>query len=277
VIDDKAIALPPIDHAQANALIRETRISRLLAGYRSVPPARIDAAAGVVDALSAMIVDLPDIVELDINPLLVDEQGVIALDARVLITAEPQTEVRLAIRPAPMHWAANLETRTGLHFHVRPVRADDELLLATFFEQVSSEDLRFRFLTGLSRVGHDLLAAMTRVDYRRTISFLALDENGEHVIAAATLAADPDLTRAEVALATRSDMKGKGVSWALFEHILRYAEAEGIKTVEAIESADHRAAIRMEREMGSVATTDADDPTVRVVRKTFAAIEPQGA
>jgi len=269
VVNDKALALPPIDDAQAHALIGATRISRLLAGYRNVPPARVDAVAAVLDALSAMTVDLPDIAELDINPLLVDEQGTIALDARVRITAAPQTVSRLAIRPAPMQWAADLSTRDGLHFHVRPVRADDEPLLAAFFTCVTPDDLQYRFLTGLSHVDHDRLVAMTRVDYRRTISFLAFPEGGTDVIATAMLATDPDRTRAEVALTTRSDMKGRGVSWALFEHVLRYAQAEGIPTVEAIERTDHAAAIRMEREMGFVATADPDDPTTFVARRTF--------
>lgn len=273
VIDDKAIALPPIDIAQAQALIGRTRISRLLAGYRNVPPARVEAAAAVLDALSAMTVDLPDIVELDINPLLVDASGAIALDARVRITAQPQLASRLAIRPVPMQWAADLVTQSGLRFHVRPVRADDEPLLAAFFEHVSPEDLRYRFLTGLVHVQHDQIAIMTRVDYRRTISFLAFDETGKDVIATAMLAADADRKRAEVALATRSDMKGRGISWALFEHVLNYARAEGIETVEAIECADHEAAIRMEREMGFVSTVDPDDPTMRIVRRDLGAKE----
>jgi len=274
VVNDKAIALPPIDDAQAHALIGATRISKLLAGYRNVPPARVDLAAAVLGALSAMTVDLPDIAELDINPLLVDAQGAIALDARVRITAEPQTVSRLAIRPAPMQWAADLVTQEGLRFRVRPVRADDEPLLAAFFARVSPDDLRHRFLTGLSRVDHDRLAMMTRVDYSRTISFLAFDETRADVIATAMLATDPDRIRAEVALTTRSDMKGKGVSWALFEHVLRYAQAEGIETVEAIERTDHAAALRMEREMGFVATVDPDDPTIFVARRTFGPKEP---
>ncbi|MCI4592462.1 bifunctional acetate--CoA ligase family protein/GNAT family N-acetyltransferase [Sphingobium sp. BYY-5] len=269
ILADKVLALPPIDDAQARALIGRTRISKLLAGYRGEPAANIDALAAALDALSAITVDLPDIVELDINPLLIDANGVIALDARIRITAEPQTVSRLVLRPAPMEWASTLATQNGLSFFVRPVRADDEALLADFFAHVSPEDLRFRFLTGLSIVDHDRLAMMTRVDYRRTISFLAFDEDRKTVIATAMLAADPDRTRAEVALTTRADMKKKGLSWTLFEYVLRYAKAEGIGTVEAIECADHDAAIRMEREMGFTAMADPDDPTVRIVRRVL--------
>jgi len=267
ILADKALALPPIDDAQARALIGQTRISKLLAGYRGETAANIDALAAVLDALSAITIDLPDIVELDINPLLVDADGVIALDARIRITPEPQAVSRLVLRPAPMEWASTLVSQNGLRFFVRPVRADDEGLLADFFAHVSPEDLRFRFLTGLSTVGHDRLGMMTRVDYRRTISFLAFDEDRKTVIATAMLAADPDRTRAEVALTTRSDMKAKGLSWTLFDYVLRYAKAERIGTVEAIECADHDAAIRMEREMGFTSVADPDDPTVRIVRR----------
>ncbi|RYE57114.1 MAG: hypothetical protein EOP18_03230 [Rhizobiaceae bacterium] len=111
---------------------------------------------------------------------------------------------------------------------------------------------------------------MTRADYRRTITFLAFDATRESVIAAAMLAAEPDRTRAEVALTTRSDVKQAGVSWALFEHVLRYAQSEGIGTIEALEYADHEAALRMERELGFVVTSDPDDATLRIATRTFA-------
>lgn len=269
IIADKALTLAPIDHSQAQGLIRQTRISRLLAGYRHEPAANLEAVADVLDALSAMTVDLPDILELDINPLLVDADGVVALDARIRITPSADAPSRLVIRPVPLEWSADLATRTGLALHVRPVRADDEPLLAAFFAKVSPEDLRFRFLSGVVSVGHDRLAMMTKVDYRRTITFLAFAGDRSEVVAAAMLASDPDRTRAEIALTTRADMKGQGISWTLFEHVMRYAKAERIGVVEAIECADHEVALHMERELGFETRADADDPTIRIVRRTL--------
>lgn len=264
VLADKALTLPPIDHADALALIERTRVASLLHGFRHVPAANLDSVARVLDALSAMVQDLPDVVELDINPLLVNAKGAIALDARARLTKAPQSASQMTIRPAPMHWSAELTTREGHRFHARPVRPDDEARLAEFFRHVSPDDLRFRFLSGIAEVGHDRLAAMTRVDYRRTITFLAFAEDRETVIATAMLAADPDRTRAEVALATRADLKHSGVSWALFEHVLRYARAERIGKVEAIEYADHEAALQMERELGFAIASDPEDPTLRI-------------
>lgn len=267
ILADKALALPPIDHADALALIDRTAIAKRLKGYRNVPPADVERVAEVLDALAAMTVDLPDISELDINPLLVDAAGVIALDARVRMAPEPQTASRLVIRPAPMQWSADLATRSGAKIHVRPVRADDESLLADFFAHVSPEDLRFRFLGGMATVRHEQLTMMTRVDYRRTISFLAFDRDNGTLLAAAMLAADPDRTRAEVAMATREDAKATGVSWTLLLHVMRYAKAEGIGRIEAVEYADHDAALRMERELGFVVASDPEDATLRIATK----------
>ncbi|AMK26263.1 bifunctional acetate--CoA ligase family protein/GNAT family N-acetyltransferase [Sphingobium sp. TKS] len=274
ILNDRAIDLVPVDHAQARALIAQTRISGMLAGYRNVPAADVEGLADVVDAVSAMAVDLPDLLELDINPLVVSAAGVIALDARARITPEPATASRLTIRAAPEGWASDLVTEHGFRFHVRPVRPDDEPAVASFFDQVSAEDLRFRFMSGVPKVHHDQITMMTRVDYLRTISFLAFDEEDGGIIALAMLATDPDRSRAEIALTTRADMKGKGISWTLLEHVLRYAKAEGIETVESIECADHDAALRMERELGFVTIADPDDPTVRIARKNMAGMRP---
>ncbi|AXB78128.1 GNAT family N-acetyltransferase [Novosphingobium sp. P6W] len=269
IIADKALALPPIDHAQALALIGKTRMSRLLAAYRGKPAANIEAVANVLDALSAMAEDIPDILELDINPLLVDPDGVLALDARIRICAATAKSSRLVIYPAPIEWASTLVTQTGTSIYVRPVRADDTQLLAAFFERVSADDLRFRFLNGALHVNHEVISAMTNVDYRRTTTFLAFEEGQAEVIATAMLAADQEGLRAEVALATRSDAKGKGISWTLLEYVLRYAKARGIEIVEAIENAGHHEAIDMEREMGFAVSSDPADPTIRIVTRTF--------
>ena len=270
LLNDKAIDLLPIDHAQADALIARTHMSRMLGQYRNVSAADVESVADVLDAVSAMAVDLPDLLELDINPLIVSAAGVIALDARARITAEAATASRLVVRSPPEEWTSDLITEQGLRFHVRPVLPDDEPAVASLFDHVSREDLRFRFMSGVAKVSREQIVMMTRVDYVRTISFLAFGEDGD-LLAIAMLATDPDRTRAEIALSTRTDMKSKGLSWTLFEHVLRYAKAEGIETVESIESADHDAALRMERELGFVTIADPDDPTVRIARKSLAA------
>lgn len=260
-IDDVAIGLPPLDGDLARAMIAETRISRLLAGYRQVPAADIDALVAVIEAVSTLVIDFPEIAELDINPLIVDETGVVALDARVRV-ADPVAPI---IRPVPVQWTADLETRSGVRLHVRPVLPTDGDLLTAFFRHVSADDLRFRFLSAIREVGPERIAAMTQIDYRRTMTFLAFA--GDTLVAAAMLATDPDHVRAEVAISVRQDFKQKGVSWTLLDHVLRYARAEGIETVESVESADNRAALSLERDMGFRPVPSAGDSREMIVRK----------
>jgi acetyltransferase len=269
ILNDKALELAPLDAESTRAMISRTRIAHLLNGYRDEPAANIEGVANVLEALSAMVIDLPDILELDINPLVVDAAGVIALDARVRITTEADPASRLVIRPVPVEWTADLVTRAGDTLHVRPVEPTDEDRLAEFFRHVTSEDLRFRFLTGVREVSHDRIAAMTQIDYRRTMTFLAFDEDRHMVVAVATLAADPDRVRAEVALTVRSDRKQHGISWTLLDHVVRYAKAEGISVIESLESASNAAAIGLEREMGFVSHACPGDPTVRIVRRVL--------
>ncbi len=266
LLKDRSFGLPPLDDRLARQMIAGTRISKLLAGYRDEPPADIAGVSAVLCALSTMAIELPEIAELDINPLLVDSRGVVALDARIRITADAAPPSRLVIRPIPMQWAADLVTRSGLAFHVRPVRPEDEPALAAFFTHVSPEDIRFRFLSPVREVGHERLAAMTQIDYWRTMTFLGFADDGETVIAAATLAADPDRLRAEVAISIRSELKGRGIAWTLLEHVISYAKAEGIGAIESVESADSAAAIDLEREMGFTVRPDPGDPALRIVR-----------
>lgn len=164
-------------------------------------------------------------------------------------------------------WSRDLTTRTGLVFHVRPVRPDDEAALAEFFRHVTPDDLRFRFLAGVREVSHDRIVALTHVDHRQTENFLAFAADGKTVMATAMLACDAALEKGEVAISIRAEDKHKGVGWELLRHIARYAQAKGVKALESIESRENHVAIELEREQGFVAETYPDDATLLLIRK----------
>jgi acetyltransferase len=107
---------------------------------------------------------------------------------------------------------------------------------------------------------------MTQIDYWRTMTFLAFGDDRRTIMAEATLATDPNGERAEVAISIRPDLKHRGISWTLLEHVLRYAQAQGIAVVESVESAENDAAIGLEREMGFTSTACPGDATLRIVR-----------
>ncbi len=267
VTRDVAFGLPPLDSVLAGEMIENTRVARLLAAYRDVPAVDIDAVVRALNAVSALVIDMPEIAQLDINPLFADEHGVTALDARIALSTE-KAGSQLVIRPAPMEWSADLTTRDGVRMHVRPILPDDEDALADLFHHVTSDDLRFRFMTGLREVGRDRLVAMTQIDYWRTMHFLAFAPDGT-AIASALLACDPDRDRAELAVSVRGDFKGRGVSWTLVEHVVRYAEAEGIGAIESVESCENRAALALEREVGFVPVAGTDLGSEVVLRRVL--------
>ena len=181
-IDDKALALPPLDANLAADMIARTRVSRILAAYRDVPAADAQAVQQVLVALSQMAADLPEIRELDINPLLADARGVIAVDARIAVAPVPATQrkgsghLRFAIRPYPQEWETPFTTRDGREVLIRPVRPEDEALFKTFFSKITAEDLRLRFFAPVRDFSHAFIARLIQIDYARAIAFTAVDQ-----------------------------------------------------------------------------------------------------
>jgi L-amino acid N-acyltransferase YncA len=173
-------------------------------------------------------------------------------------------------------WNRNLTTRTGFRLHVRPARPADLGTVAEFFTHVTHQDLRFRFLTGLNVVGERQIAALTHVDHRQSEDFLAFTEDGSTMIATAMLACDATMERGEVAIAIHKDFKNRGLGWTLLDHIARYAQAKGVRTLQSIESRDNHMAIAVERDMGFTVASDPDDPsTVIVTRDLTSAPGPE--
>lgn len=163
----------------------------------------------------------------------------------------------------------SLNTRTGFRFRVRPAQPDNEAGLAEFFKHVTPEDLRFRFLTTLREVGHDRLAAMTKIDHRQTENFIALTEDGRTIIAFGMLSCDPALERGEVAISIRREYKHRGVGWELLRHICEVAKIKGVKAVESLEDRQNHEAIKIEREQGFEVDEFPDDARLVVLRRTF--------
>ena len=163
--------------------MQQTRIYRLLQGYRDRPAADLDAIADTLVRLSQLVVDCPALRELDINPLLANESGVIALDARIRIEGNeldvPAPNPRLAIRPYPNRWETTAETQSGLRVLIRPIRPADEPALAEFQTRLTPEDIRFRFLAPRKEFSHKTNARFTQIDYGRAMAFVALPRGSE--------------------------------------------------------------------------------------------------
>ena len=272
VIDDRALALPPLDLALASELIGRTRVARRLEAYRDVPAADLPAIALLLVKLAQLAADLPAVRELDINPLLADADGAVALDARVRIAPEPSPperrrgnwHPRFAIRPYPSDWERRIEVGERC-VHVRPVRPDDEDMFRAFFAQVDPEDVRLRFFAPVRDFSHAFLARLTQLDYSRAIAFVALDDAAEEdrrMLGAVRLHANANHDTGEFAILVRSDIKGTGLGAALMRMMIDWARAEGIAVVEGSVLAENRPMRAVCRHLGFVEKAVPDDPSL---------------
>jgi acetyltransferase len=261
IIDDKALALPPLDLNLAHGLIRRTRVSRILDRYRDVPAARRDDVALTLVKLAQLAADIPEIRELDINPLLADETGVFALDARIAIASEggKSGRSRFALRPYPSEWERQLTLADGTAVFARPVRPEDEPLYKRFFARVSDEDLRLRFFAPVKDFNHAFTARLTQIDYARAMAFIALDPSSNEMLGAVRMHADANYETAEYAILLRSDLKGRGLGWSLMQLILEYARGEGLKRIHGQVLNENTTMLRMCRELGFDLKPDSDD------------------
>jgi len=270
IIRDTAVALPPLDVELARDLMGQTRIFKLLEGYRDQAPADLSAIAEALVRLSQLVVDCPAVKELDINPVLADETGVIALDARIRIEPrEVETEgpnPRLAIRPYPDQWERWTETADGDRILIRPIRPADEHLYGAFVAELSPEDIRFRFLSPRKEFSHKFIARFTQIDYSRAMAFVSLDKEQKELLGIARLAADPDYTKGEYAIIVRSDLKGTGIGWALMRHLIAYAETEGLRQLVGDVLANNQRMLDMCHSLGFQISPDPEDSSIYKVR-----------
>ncbi len=265
VLADRAIALPPLNRVLARELISRTRVAKLLAGYRDHPPAQLDAICDVLVTLSCMLADLPELVELDINPLWADENGVIALDARLRVSgaAGAAGAERFAIQPYPAQLAETL-VWDGRALLVRPIRPEDEAQHRAFTEGLAPEDLRLRFFSIRRELPRSELARLVQIDYAREMAFVALAKNAQgaaETMGVVRALTDPDNIEAEFAIILRSDLKGRGLGRLLLDKMIRYLKGRGTQRLVCDVLRENRAMRELARSCGFQVDPAASDGT----------------
>jgi acetyltransferase len=266
VLRDTAHALPPLDFNLARDMMQRTRVWRLLQGYRDFPAAKIEPIADVLVRLSYLTARHPELREIDINPLLADDKGAIALDARVKVAdAGADPRVPMSIRPYPSQWRIEADCAPIGTIVIRPIHPEDERLYEAFFAGVTAADRRLRFFGARSVLSHGFLARLTQIDYAREMAFVATSKVTGDLLGVARLVADPDYTRAEYAILVRSDLKGHGLGWRLMQQLIDYGKAEGLQELYGFVLTDNNTMLRMCRELGFTVEAEPDDASVRRV------------
>ncbi len=185
VLDDTAVALPPLDSVLAGDLIDRTRIGKLLSGFRNRPPADRAAIVAALNGLSQIVVDFPCVVAVDINPLLADARGLVALDARIEIDPAAVEQLgpnpKLAIRPYPAQWERSF-SKKGDRYQIRPIKPVDIDLYPDFLAKISPDDIRLRFLAARRAFPDEMLKRLTQLDYDRDMAFVALNVESKTLV-----------------------------------------------------------------------------------------------
>jgi acetyltransferase len=236
VTRDHAVGLPPLNLVLARDLVDRTRVAKLLAGYRNRPAANIDAVLAALVQVSRIVSDIPEIVELDLNPLLADSRGTVVLDARMrlaLADRSGSTLDRLAIRPYPRELEETVQWN-GAPLLLRPIRPEDGPAHLALFDALTPDDVRYRMFVRIRELQPSQLARFTQIDYDREMAFIATRSNSQgsaETLAVGRVVADPDNITAEFAVTVRSDLKGMGLGKMMMRKLIAYCRSRGTREI----------------------------------------------
>jgi acetyltransferase len=268
VLADRAVALPPLNVPLARALVAHTRVARLLEGWRDTPPVDQAALHAVLVAVSQLLADIPEIAELDINPLIVNFEGAIALDARIRVSAKrPAGAHNFAIRPYPAELIESVLWR-GRTLTLRPIRPEDEAQHREFLAKLDPEDIRMRVFYSRRSIEHSELARLMQIDYEREMAFVAVapDPDGvEQTLGVVRAVADPDNQDAEFGIIVRSDLKGQGLGELLMDKMIRYLRARGTQRLVGTVIPGNQRMRELARDLGFVESDAAGDGMTRAI------------
>ncbi|WP_410497882.1 GNAT family N-acetyltransferase [Chitinibacter sp. S2-10] len=273
VFNDVAVSLPPLNEYLADNLIRRTRVKQMLGAFRNQPPVDLDAVKMVLMRVSEMVCELPHIQQMDINPLVADENGVIAVDARVIIAPVPSKIRRyshMAIHPYPAHLASVTQLKNGMPMALRPVRPEDAELVATFISNLSEESRYNRFMSTLKTLPQALLARFTQLDYTREMAIAATVDSGagELIIGVARFTANPDRDSCEFAVVIDDRWQGKGLGGRLMDALFNAARDMNLKVIEGEVLSSNKTMLAFMKHLGfSIGPHPEDDGLKWVVKQ----------
>jgi acetyltransferase len=258
---DFAIGLPPLNQTLVRRLMEETKVYQLLKGYRNVPPADMKLLEEIIIRFSQMLVDFPQLKEVDINPLIINEKEAYAVDARIVIDREKifqkfEPHQHLVIPPYPKKYETFWTMRDGRTVLLRPIKPEDEPLWLEMFQNFSEESIRFRFFQILKDTPHETRIRYTNIDYDREIAIVPeLTEDGKkRILGVARVSLEPDRKTGEIAFIVADPWQGLGLGTKMVDHALEICKDMKVETLYAIMLPDNIRAINLMRKMGFTIT-----------------------
>ncbi len=263
ILHDRAIDLPPLNADLATKIIRSTRVSRLLGAYRNLPPINMAALESILLRVSEMACELPWIEELDINPLIVDKNGAVAVDARIVIAARDVVRTRyahLAIHPYPAQLVQCFKLADGTEITLRPIRPEDADIEQEFVKELSATSRYFRFMGTIRELTPSILARFTQIDYDREMAFVAVrTTNGrEEEIAVARYVTNPDGQTCEFAVVVADKWQRRGLGLRLMKQLINVARERALRTMISYVMSDNIGMLALCSRLGFIVALDSE-------------------
>ena len=253
LLDDRAIALPPLNRLLASRLMEGTRIDQLLKGYRSQTPADRERIEEMLIRLSQLATDFPEIAELDINPMVIKNGQPIAVDARVVLKpASFPSPMHLSVSPYPAQYESRVQLADIGELLIRPIRPDDAQLLVEMFETLSPQSIYYRFFSPMKQLSPTMLARFTQIDYDREIALVAILESGpsEKMLGAARVILQHNMKASEFAVLVGDPWHGKGIGAHLLSACLTIARDRQFKVIWGTVLAENKGMLALGRKLG---------------------------
>lgn len=274
IVQDRALALPPLNEFLADNMIARTRISRALGEFKHQPPVNKEALRDVLLRVSELVCEMPEIRELDINPLIVDDEGVLALDARIVVRKAQHDSRRyshMAIMPYPMHMQHCVILRDGSKVLIRPVRPEDAQMQQEFVRNLSEESRYNRYMSSIKQLSQSMLVRFTQLDYDREMALaMVLEQDGsEEMLGVARFVTDPDFAECEFALEVADKWQGRGIGTVLMEALFDAAREQGLKVMNGEVLAANKGMLKLMRKLGFEIEKHPEDSSLTIVRKAL--------
>ncbi|MCG6898808.1 MAG: bifunctional acetate--CoA ligase family protein/GNAT family N-acetyltransferase [Gammaproteobacteria bacterium] len=267
VMGDRAVTLPPLNHRLVQDLIGQTRVYKLLGAFRHMPMADMQALEQVLLRVSEIACELPLVRELDINPLIVDEHGAIAVDARMVVDYQPQTAERydhMAIYPYPSHLVIKLQLPNGTDMVIRPIRPEDAGIEQTFIRKLSERAKYFRFMQSITELSPQMLARFTQIDYSREMALIAVVyvDGQETEIGVARYIINPDGKSCEFAIVIADNWQRQGIAHRLMQQLIETARSHGLQIMEGDVLATNHEMRSLAKKLGFSIKLDEEEPSM---------------
>ncbi|PKO91118.1 MAG: GNAT family N-acetyltransferase [Betaproteobacteria bacterium HGW-Betaproteobacteria-1] len=274
VMGDRSVTLPPLNAFLVKDLIQGTHVAKMLGAFRHMPPADMQALESVLLRVSEMVCELPMLMEMDINPLILDESGVLAADARVVVELRQPSADRyahMAIYPYPTHLVTNWQLADGTDLVIRPIRPEDAGIEQAFVRNLSEEARYFRFMNSVQELSEAMLVRFTQIDYSREMALVAVaEESGQEVELGVTrFAINPDGESCDFALVIADRMRGKGLGNKLMTALMDAARSKGLKVMEGEVLKSNTSMLKLMQRLNFSIEASADDDSVKKVRKVL--------